>query len=91
MNNNDNNEIPDDINTHKQIWGKDAAQVSYGVGATAEEEWRNTDEGQGCCPIFNSRIDEFRYGACGWNLGVSWLTASLKKHFRLYLIQYISN
>jgi hypothetical protein len=38
MNNNDNNEIPDDINTHKQIWGKDAAQVSYGVGATAEEE-----------------------------------------------------
>jgi len=38
MNNNDNNEIPDDINTHKQIWGKDAAQASYGVGATAEEE-----------------------------------------------------
>jgi hypothetical protein len=25
-------EIPEDINVHKQIWGKDADQVIYGVG-----------------------------------------------------------
>lgn len=25
-------EIPEDINVHKQIWGKDADQVIYGEG-----------------------------------------------------------
>ena len=43
-------EIPEDINVHKQIWGKDAGQVIYGEG-----EKKNDDEQR--CPICNSRIN----------------------------------
>lgn len=70
MNNNDNDEIPEDINAHKQIWGKNAAQVIYG-GGTASGEGHNTDDDEGRCPVCNSRIDEFGYCGCGGKLGVS--------------------
>jgi hypothetical protein len=58
-------EIPEEINVHKQIWGKNADQVVYGRGGEGEgdDEYR--------CPICNSRIDEFGYCACGGNLGIS--------------------
>jgi hypothetical protein len=57
-------EIPEDINVHKQIWGKDAIQVIYGkVDQKEDDEQR--------CPICNSRIDEFGYCGCGGKLGVS--------------------
>ncbi len=49
-------EIPEDINVHKQIWGKDADQVIYGEVEKKEDEEQR-------CPICNSRIDEFGY--CG--------------------------
>jgi hypothetical protein len=58
----DDDEIPEDINVHKQIWGKDANQVTYG---------KKTDDDDGRCPICNSRIDEFGYCGCGGKLGVS--------------------
>jgi hypothetical protein len=51
------NEIPDEINIHQDIWGKDADDVYYD----------NLDR----CPICDSRIDEFGYCACGGNLGIS--------------------
>jgi len=51
-------EIPKDINVHKQIWGKDADQVIYG-----ELEKKEDDEQR--CPKCNSRIDEFGYCGCG--------------------------
>ncbi len=57
-------EIPEDINVRKQIWGKDADQVIYG-----EVEKKEDDEHR--CPICNSRIDEFGYCGCGGKLGVS--------------------
>jgi hypothetical protein len=54
-------EIPEDINVHKQIWRKDVTQVIYGeVDKKEDEEVR--------CPI---RIDEFGYCGCGGKLGVS--------------------
>jgi hypothetical protein len=58
-------DIPEEINVHKQIWGKNAEEVIYGGGKEEDqdEEYR--------CPICNSRIDEFGYCACGGNLGVS--------------------
>ena len=56
-------EIPEDINVHKQIWGKDANQVTYGNTTADDDE----DER---CPICNSRIDEFGYCGCGGKLGV---------------------
>jgi hypothetical protein len=58
-------DIPEEINVHKQIWGKNPEEVIYGRGEVAEddEEYR--------CPICISRIDEFGYCACGGNLGVS--------------------
>jgi len=43
----DDDEIPEDINVHKQIWGKDADQVIYGEG-----EKKDDDEQR--CPICNS-------------------------------------
>jgi hypothetical protein len=58
-------EIPEEINVHKQIWGKNADQVVYGRGGGEEED------DQYRCPICNSRIDEFGYCACGGNLGIS--------------------
>jgi hypothetical protein len=54
-------DTPEEINVHKQIWGKDADQVVYGRFEGNEE----------LCPICDSRIDEFGYCACGGNLGVS--------------------
>jgi hypothetical protein len=57
----DDEEIPEDINVHKQIWGKDANRVKYG-NKTEDDEER--------CPICNSRIDEFGYCGCGGKLGV---------------------
>ena len=59
-------EIPEEINVHKQIWGKNADQVVYGRGGGEEE---SDDEYR--CPVCNSRIDEFGYCACGGNLGIS--------------------
>jgi hypothetical protein len=59
-----NDEEIQDINIHKQIWGKDADQVDYG---SAE---KNEDDEQRCA-ICNSRIDEFGYCGCGGKLGVS--------------------
>ena len=58
-------DIPEEINVHKQIWGKNPDEVIYGRGEVAEddEEYR--------CPICISRIDEFGYCACGGNLCVS--------------------
>lgn len=56
-------EIPEDINVHKQIWGKDVTQVIYGEVDKNDEELR--------CPVCNTRIDEFGYCGCGGKLGVS--------------------
>jgi hypothetical protein len=58
-------DTPEEINVHKQIWGKNAEEVIYGGREEGDqgEEYR--------CPICNSRIDEFGYCACGGNLGVS--------------------
>jgi hypothetical protein len=30
-------DIPEEINVHRQIWGKDAAEVIYGRGEIAED------------------------------------------------------
>jgi hypothetical protein len=49
------NGIPEEINVHKQIWGKSAEEVIYG----GREEGDRDDEYR--CPICNSRIDEFGY------------------------------
>ena len=59
-------DIPEEINIHQQIWGKDAAEVIYGRGEIAED-----DDDDYRCPICISRIDEYGYCACGGNLGVS--------------------
>ena len=58
-------DIPEEINVHKQIWGKNAEEVIYGGGEDGDRD----DEYR--CSICNSRIDEFGYCACGGNLGVS--------------------
>jgi len=50
-------QIPEEINDHRKIFGKDAADVDY--------------DGFGPCPFCGSRIDEFNFCACGGNLGVS--------------------
>jgi len=50
-------QIPEEINDHLKIFGKDAADVDY--------------DGIGPCPFCGSRIDEFNFCACGGNLGVS--------------------
>jgi hypothetical protein len=50
-------EIPDEINIHRKIFGKDPIEVDY--------------DSIGPCPFCNSRIDEFNFCACGGNLGVS--------------------
>ena len=60
-------EVPEEINVHKQIWGKDAEEVVYG----RVEKRDQIDEDEYSCPLCNSRIDEFGYCACGGNLGVS--------------------
>ena len=60
-------EIPEEINVHKQIWGKNAEEVIYGSGGHEDQE----GEDENRCAICNSRIDEFGYYAYGGNLGVS--------------------
>lgn len=50
-------QIPAEINDHRKIFGKDAAEVDY--------------DSIGSCPFCGSRIDEFNFCACGGNLGVS--------------------
>jgi hypothetical protein len=60
---NNESDIPEEINVHKQIWGKDPEEVTYGRGEAAE------DDDDYRCPICDSRIDEFGYCACGGNLG----------------------
>ncbi len=50
-------QIPEEINDHRKIFGKDAADVDY--------------DGIGICPFCGSCIDEFNFCACGGNLGVS--------------------
>ena len=50
-------EIPEEINVHHRIFGKDPIEVD--------------DDSLGECPFCNSRIDEFDFCACGGNLGVS--------------------
>jgi hypothetical protein len=60
-------EIPEEINVHKQNWGKNAEEVIYGSGGYEAHE----GEDENRCAICNSRIDEFGYCACGGNLGVS--------------------
>lgn len=59
-------EIPEEINVHKQMWGKNPDEVVYGGESGGQGE-----EDEHRCPICNSRIDEFGYCACGGNLGVS--------------------
>jgi hypothetical protein len=59
-------DISEEINIHKEIWGKNPEEVIYGKGEEAEE-----DDDEYRCPICISRIDEFGYCACGGNLGVS--------------------
>ena len=62
----DSEEIPDDINIHKKIWGKNADEVEYG-GKKGREGKRDEDktEQDDSCLFCDSRIDEFGYCACG--------------------------
>lgn len=53
----DLSKIPEEINVHRKLFGKDATEVNY--------------DSIGPCPFCNSRIDEFNFCACGGNLGVS--------------------
>ena len=48
-------EIPDEINDHFMLHGKNAVDVDYDI--------------IGICPLCNSRIDEFYFCACGGNMG----------------------
>jgi hypothetical protein len=56
-------EIPDDINIHKKIWGKNADEVVYG-GKKGQDGGKDKAE-QYRCLFCDSRIDEFGYCACG--------------------------
>gem|GEM_PF-1585520 len=47
--------IPDEINVHRKIIGKDLIEVDY--------------DSIGPCPFCNSRIDEFNFCACDGNHG----------------------
>ncbi len=49
--------IPEEINVHHKIFGKDPVEVEY--------------DNIGSCPFCNCRIDEFNFCACGGNLGIS--------------------
>ena len=67
----DNEEIPDDINIHKKIWGKNADEVVYGgtEGARKKGEGKADNTEQERCLFCDSRIDEFGYCACGGSSG----------------------
>jgi hypothetical protein len=62
----DSEDIPDDINIHKKIWGKNADEVVYGR-KNGREEKKNKDktEQDDRCIFCDSRIDEFGYCAYG--------------------------
>ena len=62
----DSEEIPDDINIHKKIWGKNADEVEYG-GKKERKGKKDKDktEQDDRCLFCDSRIDEFGYCACG--------------------------
>jgi hypothetical protein len=49
-------EVPDEINDHFVLHGKNAVDVDY--------------DSIGICPLCNSRIDEFCFCACGGNMGI---------------------
>jgi hypothetical protein len=67
----DSEEIPDDINIHKKIWGKNVDEIIYvgteGVRRKGEGTADNTEQER--CIFCDSRIDEFRYCACGGSSG----------------------
>ena len=50
-------EIPEEVNIHHQIFGKEFSEIDY--------------DSIGQCLFCNSRIDEFNFCACGGNLGIS--------------------
>lgn len=41
---NSNNEIPEDINVHKKIWGKNAEEVVYGTEERAQDDNDHEDD-----------------------------------------------
>lgn len=45
-----------EINDHLVLYGKEAIDVDY--------------NSFGVCPLYNSRIDEYYFCACGRNMGV---------------------
>jgi hypothetical protein len=49
-------EIPEELNIHRENFGKDITEVDY--------------DSIGLCLFCNSRIDEFNFCACGGNLGI---------------------
>ncbi|HEX5977827.1 MAG TPA: hypothetical protein VFY68_11145, partial [Nitrososphaeraceae archaeon] len=57
----DSEEIPDDINIHKKIWGKNADEVVYGGKKEREEGKKDKDKSEqdDRCLFCDSRIDEF--------------------------------
>ena len=61
-------DVPEEINVHKQNWGKNADQVVYGRGGEGSEEIEDEDEYR--CIFCRSRFDEYGYCACGGNLGI---------------------
>ena len=66
----DSEEIPDDINIHKKIWGKNADEVIYGgkkdrEGNKDKDKDKENTEQDDRCLFCDSRIDEFGYCACG--------------------------
>lgn len=67
----DSEEIPDDINIHKKIWGKNVDEVIYGGTKGARKKGEETADNteQERCIFCDSRIDEFGYCACGSSSG----------------------
>jgi hypothetical protein len=66
----DSEEIPDDINIHKKIWGKNADAVVYGgkkerKRKNDKDKDKDKTEQDDRCLFCDSRIDEFGYCACG--------------------------
>ena len=66
----DSDEVPEEINIHKKIWGKNADEVVYGgkegLGGNKDKDKADKDDK---CLFCDSRIDEFGYCACGGALG----------------------
>jgi hypothetical protein len=62
----DSEEIPDDLNIHKKIWGKNADEVVYGgkKGREGKVDKDKTEQDDKCL-FCDSRIDECGYCASG--------------------------